>query len=279
VPIARATASRVLGRTAASSRLRSKVKLPAWLGDVLAAAHLHRGPKGKARGRWTEERPFLDLSTDFLGVDLGLTLSETERVMGGGSFEFVHVTDGRSHNLETVLVKRPIGFGQLVELQGPALNTTGVVPSGVRFGGIGLTSDFYEPRRQRALSYTLEAKLTQRALFYWAPFYGAKLGRLAERAIGVGTNSGITDAIATAVPFISAGLALQSCWKAFRIFRDGRSSTGTKLLAAGHAAADVTRVFFPLAGTLANAALIAVSGIITYQNVRGERVRAQPQGP
>jgi hypothetical protein len=74
---------------------------------------------------------------------------------------------------------------------------------------------------------------------------------------------------------VSAALAVQSAARAIRTFRNPRASRLEKALAAGHAVADGVRVAFPLAGTLANVALIGVTAGVSYLKVRRARAQAE----
>ena len=230
----------------------------------------HRAASVPRRQRVTEERPFFEIVGSLIGVDLGLTVSEINRVRGDSALELVHVVDqtGSAQNFELVLARREIAHGQRIEFQGPALNTQGGLPLGFRALGLGLTSDLFEPGQRRALSYTLEAKLTERALLYWSPAFAPGLARGLEHVLGVAGSHPLAGAVAGALPFVSAALAVQSAVRAVKVFRSPDATRVDKALAAGHAVADAIRVGLPLVGTLANVGLVAVSAGIAMAKLR-----------
>ena len=267
-----------LARVAPAALERTPASVRRTLRTLVSALRLHPAPRPgpRDRARITEERPYLEVVGSALGIDVGLTVSEIARVHGQGRTELVHVVgpDGVSHNLELVLARRELGQGQRLELQGPAINTRAGLPLGGRAIGVGLTSDLFEPGQRRALSYTLEAKLTERTLLYWAPLWAPGLAHGVDRWLGVAGGHGAAGAVAGALPFISAGLAVQSAWRAVRLLRDPSASGAARALATGHALADAVRVVLPLAGTLANVALVAASAGLTYLQVK--RARGPP---
>lgn len=230
----------------------------------------HRAQSAPRRQRLTEERPFFEVVGSLLGIDVGLTLSEINRVRGDSALELVHVVDqtGSAQNFELVLARRELTHGQRIEFQGPALNTQAGVPLGFRALGLGLTSDLFEPGQRRALSYTLEAKLTERALLYWSPVFAPGLARGLERVLGVAGSHPLAGAVAGALPLVSAALAVQSAVRAVKVFRSPDATRVDKALAAGHAVADAIRVGMPLVGTLANVGLVAVSAGIALAKLR-----------
>jgi hypothetical protein len=267
---------RAVKRQARVAQVRLKRSMPRrvwdWLDHAVDVLTLHEQPRLGGRGRVTEERPWFEMTADALGIDVGLTVSEINRVAGQGRFEFVHVVgpDGLTQNFETVIARKEIGHGQRIELQGPAVNTLVGAPVGFRAVGVGLTADLFEPGQRRALSYTLEAKLTQRALLYWAPFWAPAV----SSALAEGGRHTLANLVAGAIPFVSAGLAVQSAIRAYKLFRTPRAGSSEKLLALGHVAADVVRVFMPLVGTIANVALIGTSAGVSWARVKAAKRRA-----
>lgn len=246
------------------------------------ALHLyHPQPdQGSERPRLTEERVWFEVVGSLLGIDVGVTVSEITRVRGArGSLELIHVVsaDGAGQNYESVVHRMPLAHGQRIEVQGPALNTTAGLPLGFRAVGLGLTSDLFEPGQNRAVSYTAEIKLTERALLYWAPVWAPGAAAAVDGALGAAGNHTFSSLVAGALPVVSAALAVQSAARAIRTFRNPRATRLDKALAAGHAVADGVRVAFPLAGTLANVALIGVTAGVSYLKVK--RARAQAQDP
>jgi hypothetical protein len=267
---------RAIHRQADRAKIRIKRSLPRRVWSYLDHAYdvltLHEQPRLGGRGRVTEERPWFEMVSSALGIDVGLTVSEINRVAGQGRLEFVHVVgpDGLTQNFETVLARKEIRHGQRIELQGPAVNTLVGAPIGFRALGVGLTSDLFEPGQRRALSYTLEAKLTQRTLLYWAPFWAPAV----SAALAEGGRSTVANLVAGAIPIVSAGLAVQSAIRAYKLFRNPRAGSSEKLLALGHVAADTLRVFMPLVGTLANVGLIATSAGVSWVRVKAAKARA-----
>lgn len=270
------------------SRGRKRRKTSLVLRAKIAALHLaealhvyHPQPHhGQGRPRLTEERVWFEALGSMLGVDVGLTLSEITRVKGKrGDLELIHVVsqDGAGQNFESVVKRIPLFAGQRLEIQGPAINTTGGLPLGFRLLGLGLTSDLFEPGQNRAVSYTAEVKLTERSVLYWAPFWAPAAASALDGALGVAGHHAIANLVGGALPFISAALAVQSTVRAIRTFRNPRAGKLEKALAAGHALADGVRVAFPLAGTLANVALIGVTAGVSYFKVK--RARAQAEHP
>lgn len=270
---------RAVKRQATRARTRIKQSLPRrtwnYLDHLFDVLTLHEQPRLGGRGRITEERPYFEIVANALGIDLGLTVSEINRVAGQGKVEFVHVigADGVTQNFESVLWRREIGHGQRIELQGPAVNTLVGAPIGFRAFGLGMTADLFEPGQRRALSYTLEAKLTERAIAYWMPFWGPALAGALEE----GGRHTVANLVAGAIPFVSAGLAVQSAFRAYRLFKTPRAGSSEKMLALGHVAADVVRVFFPLVGTMANVALVATSAGVSWVRVKAAKRRAEKE--
>ena len=267
---------RAVHRKAQLTKIRIKRSMPRrvwdWLDHAVDVLTLHEQPRLGGRGRVTEERPWFEMVGDAFGIDVGLTVSEINRVAGQGKLEFVHVVGptGLTQNFETVLKRKEIGHGQRIEVQGPAINTLVGAPIGFRALGLGLTSDLFEPGQRRALSYTLEAKITERAIAYWAPFWAPAVAD----ALAEGGRHTMANLVAGAIPFVSAGLAVQSAIRAYRLFKTPRAGTAEKLLALGHVAADVVRVFMPLVGTLANVGLIATSAGVSWARVKAAKRRA-----
>ena len=271
-------------RTRGSKRKKSSLLLRAKVAALHLAEALHlyhpQPHYGQGRPRLTEERVWFEAVGSMLGVDVGLTMSEITRVRGKrGDLELIHVVsqDGIGQNFESVVKRIPLFGGQRLEIQGPAINTARGLPIGFRAIGFGITSDLFEPGQNRAVSYTAEIKLTERALLYWAPFWAPGAASAIDGVLGTAGHSTVANLVGGALPFISAGLAVQSTLRAIKTFRNPKAGKLEKALAAGHAVADAVRVAFPLAGTLANVALIGVTAGISYFKVK--RARAQAEHP
>lgn len=272
-------------RPAPRSRPKRK-KASLLLRARIAALHLaeafhlyHPQPLHRGRSpRLTEERVWFEMVGSLLGVDAGVTVSEITRVKGkNGDLELIHVVngDGTGQNYESVLKRIPLFGGQRLEIQGPAINTVGGMPLGFRAIGLGLTSDLFEPGQNRAVSYTAEVKLTERTLLYWAPFWAPGAASAIDGALGAAGHHTVTTLVGGALPFISAALAVQSTVRAWRTFKNPNATRLQKALAAGHAVADSVRVAFPLAGTLANVALIGVTAGVSYLKVKKARAESE----
>jgi hypothetical protein len=276
-PVVRVRASRGKRRKP-SLLLRAKIATL----HLAEALHLyHPQPNyGGERPRFTEERVWFDAPGSLLGIDVGFTLSEITRVRGtAGSLEFIHVvgSDPANQNFETILKRIPLIAGQRLEVQGPAVNTFAGLPIGFRAGGLDLSSDLFEPGQNRAITYTLEAKLTERAFLYWAPLWAPGAASALDAALGTAGHSTIANLVGGALPFVSAALAVQSAVRAWRVFRNPQATRLQKALAVGHVVADGVRVALPVVGTLANVALIGVTAAVSYVKVK--RARAGSEHP
>ncbi len=273
-----------VGRGAAKRRKKPSLLLRAKIATLHLAEALHlyhpQPLHGGRRPRLTEERVWFEMVGSLLGIDAGVTVSEITRVKGkSGDLELIHVVsqDGSGQNYESVLKRIPLVGGQRLEIQGPAINTTAGLPLGFRAIGFGLTSDLFEPGQNRAVSYTAEVKLTERTLLYWAPFWAPGAASAIDGALGAAGHHTVASLVGGALPFISAALAVQSTVRAWRTFKNPKATRLDKALAAGHALADGVRVAFPLAGTLANVALIGVTAGVSYFKVK--RARAEAEHP
>jgi hypothetical protein len=254
---------------------------------VAERVHPHRHDlDGVVPQRLTEERPFFETRGMLCGLEVGVTVSELHQVRAKEGLEVIHVVapDGSS-NLETVLARQPLGLGQRIELQGPALNTSltpGTLPVGARFVGVGLTSDLVDEASKEAVSYTFEVKLTERSVAELAVLGGAgAAAKAADLLEAMGAQEGVQQVVAEcfagAVPVISALIALASARWALKLLRDPEASRLQRSFAVAHAISDALRVVFPLAGTLGNAALVFVStGVGLAEARRATRARAGP---
>ncbi len=246
-----------------------------WLGRWVdrLAQRWQNDPPGP--GRVTCERPFWEVVGHVFGVEVGLTLSHLHQVRKDEGTELVHVIkpDGSS-NLEWVVARLPVGAGQRLELQGPALNTSltpGQAPLGARFLGVGLTGDL-EAHDNEAGSYTLEVKITERTVAELAALAApgaaaAAVAGLSGVANGV-VGQAVTHVFAAAVPILSGALALASARRAYQTVRDPHRSKLQKGLAVAQAVADAVRVALPLAGTLASVGLVGVGAFLTWREAR-----------
>lgn len=244
------------------------------------ALHLYHPQPNYAgeRPRFTEERVWFDAPGSLLGIDFGFTLSEITRVRGtAGSLEFIHVVspDGAGQNFETIVKRIPLFAGQRIEVQGPAIDTIAGLPAGFRAAGLDLTSDLFEPGQNRAITYTAEVKLTERAFLYWAPLWAPGAAAALDSALGTAGHSTVANLVGGALPFVSAALAVQSAVRAWRVFKNPASTRLQKALAVGHVAADGVRVAFPVIGTLANVALVGVTAAVSYLKVKKARAEAE----
>jgi hypothetical protein len=235
----------------------------------------------------THERVIHDAAGSFLGLQVGVTVSQLELVRKNtAGVEIVHVVnpDGSS-NVETVLGRLALGHNQRIELQGPALNTSlspGELPLGARFVGVGLTSDVTSAMDHDALSYTVEVKLTERSVAELAALAAPGAADVAADALagvaGNGVAAVVSDAVLGAVPLISATLAVSSVRRAHHVLHDGTASQTMKSFAVAHALADTVRVFEPLSGTALNAGLVALAAACGWVHVRHAQ-HAPPTGP
>ncbi len=269
-------------RIARGKRKKPSLLLRAKIATLHLAEALHlyhpQPNHGGERPRLTEERVWEEITGSLLGVDVGITLSEITRVRGtAGSLELIHVVnqDGSGQNFESVVRRIPLFAGQRLEIQGPAINTTAGLPLGFRAIGLGLTSDLFEPGQNRAISYTAEVKLTERALLYWAPLWAPGAARVIDSALGTAGHSTVANLVGGALPFVSAALAVQSAVRAYRVFKNPASTRLQKALAVGHVVADGVRVGLPVIGTLANVALIGVTAAVSYFKVKKARAEAE----
>lgn len=244
---------------------------------------LARGDTGKlGPNRITEERPFFETKGAVFGVEVGLTLSELHQLRAEEGLELVHVIapDG-STNFETVLARKPIGKGQRIELQGPALNTSrtpGTSPVGFRLVGVGLTSDLIDPQSKEAVSYTLEAKLTDRTVYEAGRLVApAAIAGLAHLAASEGAAT-VARVLAGSVPIVSTVLAVSSARWAWHVAHDPKKSKFEKSMAIAHATSDAVRIVLPLAGTIANAGLVVVSSAVAVAKVHKLRKQLREQG-
>jgi hypothetical protein len=84
---------------------------------------------------------------------------------------------------------------------------------------------------------------------------------------------------------LSAVLAVNAARRALHTCRDKTAPAAMKFFAVTHALADVVRIVFPLAGTLANAGLVVAAASAGYISARhqqhaaptGERVGESPE--
>ena len=235
----------------------------------------------------THERVMGEVKGSLFGVEVGITLSQLDlQRKGVKGVEVIQVVnqDGSS-NVETVLGRLPLSRNHRIELQGPALNssvTPGELSVGARFIGVGLTSDVTSAMDHDAVSYTVEVKLTERSVVELAALGGAGAAGIAAGALesvaGATLAEIVSDAVLGAVPILSAGLALASVRRAVHVVRDPTASGEMKTFAVAHAIGDSTRVFFPLIGTLGNAALVLIAGGLGWLHHR-HAAHAPPTGP
>src|SRR5688572_23125017 len=209
--------------------------------------------------RITEERPFAEATGSLFGLQVGITFSELHHIRAKQGVELVHVVnpDGLGSNLELVLARKEIGFGQRIELQGPALNTSiapGQLPIGFRVAGVGLTSDLVDKESKEAVSYTAEVKVTERTFLEGASILGGVGGGLAGH-LGSSGASWVAQGMSAIVPIVGVALFATSARWAWKVWHDPRKKPIDKALAVAHAASDAVRIALPLPGAIANAAI------------------------
>lgn len=246
---------------------------------------LQSAKEGEAPTKITQERPLGELKGSLLGVEVGFTVSELHQVRPGKGFEIIHVAsdDGLTNNVETVLGQRPIGkTGQRIELQGPALNTSmkgGEMPVGVRLLGLGITGDMVDKRSQEAVSYTVEAKITERTVADIAvlssPMHGA-LSALLPAEAAMHTFSG---GMAVCAAVLSGMIAVSTTLWAARTVADDDQSKRQKGFAVAHAAADWLRLFAGWPGAAMSAALCGASILLDYRSYQRAKAAADAEPP
>ena len=227
----------------------------------------------------TEERPFFEFGGFAFGLEYGLTLSEFRMVRDPEKkgVEWIHVVnlDGRS-NFETVLARWPLkkGKSRRIELQGPALNSdvSSPVPLGLRLFGVGLTDDFVDREAHEAVSYTAEVKASERTLAELAMLGVPLVAKLLPNAGAIATR--IAETMLAAVPVVNVLFAANTLWRVRKVFANPASTTGQKLMATAHLAADVLRVFAPVVGTVVSVSLVAFFGLRSYFKLRALKTRS-----
>jgi hypothetical protein len=235
----------------------------------------------------THERVMTEVKGSLFGLEVGITVSQLDLVKKNThGLELVQVVnqDG-SANVESILARKHLGVGHRVELQGPALNssvTPGELPLGARFLGVGLTTDVTSAMDHDAASYTVEVKISEKSLLEWAALGGPGAAQVAADALTGAVETGaaavIADLVVGAVPVLSAALAVASARRAIHVVRDPTAKKAMKWFAVLHAVGDAVRVFFPIAGTLANAALVGVAATQGWIHHRHAK-HAPPTGP
>lgn len=235
----------------------------------------------------THERVMGEVTGSLFGLEVGITFSQLELVKKGTrGVEVIQVVnqDGSS-NVETVLGRHHLSSGHRIELQGPAINTSvtpGDLPLGARFVGVGVTTDVTSAMDHDALSYTAEVKLTTRSILELATLGGAGAAAIASKALEAVSTTAVAEvaagAILGAVPVLSAVVSVNSARRAIHVCRDKTASPAMKAFAVMHALGDAVRIAFPLAGTVANAALVAVAAGLGWVHHR-HAPHAPPIGP
>lgn len=245
-------------------------------GKVVDAVARHIQPHKHAhhaltKSRVTHERPFLDGSVRLGGLTVGVTFSELHSIRAKEGVEFIQVVDfdGNS-NLETVLWRKPLMQGARVELQGPALNTRvtgGGLPIDLRIVGVGITGDAVDQKSHEAVSYTAEAKLHASDLVF---LVGSGAAATIAGMLGTGVTGTVAQYIvqgcAYAVPVVGSLIALSSMRWAEKVLASKKVPGSFKAIAVAHAVSDCARIFFPVAGTLANVALVGVSLALQHRH-------------
>lgn len=207
-------------------------------------------------------------STVFFGAEVAVRVNHVDPLNAGRTdVKLNWINDGQEGvDLESVLLRRQLGRHGRFEVQGPALQARAHddgLPLKVRFFGVAATAEVAAPMRHDdtppRLEVKVEVKLTDRSVASLAALAGAtaELTSLTTELAGSATGQVISDVLLTAIPVVSAGVALLSARRAVKTLREPDASVAEKSLAVLRAVADATAVAFPVVGTLLNVALVA----------------------
>jgi hypothetical protein len=93
------------------------------------------------------------------------------------------------------------------------------------------------------------------------------------RLAAVSVGGVVGTAMASAVPLVSALLAVKSAINAWRAIRDPQVDARHTGLAVAHLAADTVRIFVPAVGVLANVALVGGNALFEAGRARYDMLR------
>jgi hypothetical protein len=231
--------------------------------------------------------PPLTVKTPFGTFNMNASDLHTIRPQKGKGTELIQVTDwDGTPGVETVVWRMPIWKGWRIELQ-----TLGVyggpgglpIPLHARFIGIGLTRDKVDEKSKEALSVTLEYKLTDGDVGRLAGLVAPGVASAVAEAVKGGAESGaaaiVGELLAGAVPIVSGLIAISTARWALKTLKDPNATKTDKAFAVAPAVADAARVVFPIAGTVANVALVGASLGLKWWQHRKEKREAQPAAP
>jgi hypothetical protein len=180
------------------------------------------------------------------------------------------VADGENAavDLESVIKRKSLPHDMAIELQGPALSAKAdgeSLPLKARFLGVGVSKQFLSemphddtPPR---VEVKVEVKLTDKSIGSLAALAGAsqELHQFTAELAITPVAQTLSDLLTAAVPIVSGVVAAVSVRRAVKTLKDPESPASTRTLAVLRALADITTVFLPLAGTLANVALVGAA--------------------
>ncbi len=263
-------------------------KVASCLDAVVSVLQPHKHGDGPfASSRVTHERPFLDGSVRLGGMTVGVTFSELHTIRPNTGIEIIQTVDfdGNS-NIETVLWRKILAKFLRVELQGPALNTRvtgGGLPIDLRVFGVAATGDLVDRKAHEAVSYTVEAKVHASDLVF---LVGSGTAAAIAGMMGTGVTGTVVQTIVQgcsyAIPVVGGLIALSSLRWMQKVLHS-EAPTSMKAVAVAHTISDFARIVFPVAGTLANAALVGISLAIQHryhekllERARVARVHTEP---
>ncbi len=242
-----------------------QAKVAACMDSLVGLVQPHKDTqKTFAESRVTHERPFLDGSVRLGGMTVGVTLSELHTIRPNTGIELIQVVDfdGNS-NLESVLWRKILTKLMRIEVQGPALNTRvtgGGLPLDLRIVGLALTGDAVDRKAHEAVSYTVEAKVHASDLVF---LVGSGTAAAIAGMMGTGVTGTavqyLVQGCSYAIPVVGGLIALSSLRWMQKVLASKTAPTPMKAVAVAHTVSDFARIVFPVAGTLANAALVGVS--------------------
>ncbi|MEZ0315214.1 MAG: hypothetical protein ACAI38_25865 [Myxococcota bacterium] len=246
-------------------------KVAACMDSLVGLVQPHKHAPGPfSSSRVTHERPFLDGSARLGGVTVGITFSELHTIRPNTGIELIQVVDFDGNtNLESVLWRRWLLKWLRIELQGPALNTRvtgGGLPIDLRLFGLAATGDAVDRKAHEAVSYTVEAKVHASDLVF---LVGSGTAAAIAGMMGTGVTGQVAQYIVLgcsyAIPVVGGLIALSSLRWMEKVLASKTTPASMKLVAVAHTVSDFARIVFPVAGTLANAALVGVSLAIQHQ--------------
>jgi hypothetical protein len=210
------------------------------------------------------------------GLEFAVKLNHVDAITDSkGEMKFSWVGDGQNGavDIESVLARKTLKHGLRLELQGPGLSARAdgtQLPLKARFIGLALSKDITGPMPEDEtpprVELKIEVKVTDRSLGSLVVLAGAaqELKLLSAELAGGQAAQVIGAALTAAVPVVSGVIAYSSVKRALSTVRDSDATIGYKALAVMRAMADVTSVFFPLVGVVANIALVFGSVAYSY---------------